>query len=436
MTPRRLAPTIYLAASVLLLAACSGSPPARSPTAATSPSTSGAHPTTTVTPTTVTPTTVTPDQPSQRLAGVAFFNPRQGYGLFQFSNAEQCAELVGATSDGGATFHALTIVTSGDCSVASEGSLAFDDHGDGFLYGPGLFVTHDGGARWVALPQPGTVLSAQALGYFVWMLQADCAGRSAPPSLSSPPGPCPLRLSASDDGGLSWRTLPLPANAVLAGDAFSGLEGQTWLVRLSASEAYVVTDPPNSPSETSDEAPFWVTADGGRSWSPREVACGMGALSVVVSAAPDGTLLAVCDTEPSAGTQLKSAVRSTDGGMTWQEEFVCPVTNASPDQACLSAPLNFGYLGSIDATSADTAFLVGGRSSLMVTHDGGAQWAVVMPPIGGTDDGTQQVIFFNQQNGLVLGVDGNNDEAVTIWHTSDGGAHWSSVVSQVMPQDH
>ncbi len=439
MTPRRLALTLSVAASILLLTACSGPAPARSHTAASSTPTSTARRTTarrTTARRTTTPTTVTPDQPSQRLTDVAFFNPLQGYGVFQFENAEECAELVGATSDGGATFHDLTDVTTGDCAVASGGSLAFDDHGDGFLYGPGLFVTHDGGARWVALPQPGTVLSVQALGYSIWMLQADCPATppATSPSLSSPAPPCPLRLRASSDGGVSWHALPLPASAVLAGGLAFAAAGQSWLVRLSESTGYVVLHPPDFPSQGTDEAPLWFTPDGGRTWSSRQVDCGMDALSAVVSAAPDGTLLAVCDTEPSAGSQLKSAVRSTNGGLTWEKKFVCPIPNNAPDPACLSAPLNFGYLGSIDATSADTAFLVGGRSSLMVTQDGGAHWFVVEPPIGGTDDGTQQVIFFNQEDGLVLGNDGNNDEAVTIWHTNDGGLLWSSVVPQVVPQ--
>jgi photosystem II stability/assembly factor-like uncharacterized protein len=63
-----------------------------------------------------------------------------------------------------------------------------------------------------------------------------------------------------------------------------------------------------------------------------------------------------------------------------------------------------------------------------VTHNGGATWAVVETTIGDTSDGTQNVIFFNPSDGVVLGEDGQNDDVATIWSTSDGGATWQAVV--------
>ncbi len=94
---------------------------------------------------------------------------------------------------------------------------------------------------------------------------------------------------------------------------------------------------------------------------------------------------------------------------------------------------NFGYLGGIDAPSTDTVFLFGGRSSLLVSHDGGAQWQAVQPLIGDTSGGTQQAIFFNGSDGIVLGEGGTTNEEVALWGTSDGGAQWTSVVPQTNP---
>ncbi len=91
-------------------------------------------------------------------------------------------------------------------------------------------------------------------------------------------------------------------------------------------------------------------------------------------------------------------------------------------------PLSFGYLGSIDAVSSRTAFLVGSRSSLLITRDGGIRWRMVRPLIGDSGGGTGQVIFFSCSRGVVLGEDGNDNELPTIWHTSDGGARWSAVL--------
>jgi hypothetical protein len=151
-------------------------------------------------------------------------------------------------------------------------------------------------------------------------------------------------------------------------------------------------------------------------------------LSFVLSAAPDGTLLAVCAGEPGAGMQIKSAMRSSNGGITWTVEFSCLIASSHPSPSCVNDAINAGYLGEIDAVSADTVYLVGDRSSLLVSHDGGAIWERVNPTMGDTSDGTQQVIFFNGSNGLVFGFDGSNDDRPTLWSTADGGAAWTAVV--------
>ena len=86
-------------------------------------------------------------------------------------------------------------------------------------------------------------------------------------------------------------------------------------------------------------------------------------------------------------------------------------------------PLDFGYLGQIAAVSAGTVFLVGDRSSLLVSTDGGASWRAVRPLIGDTSGGTFQVIFVSRRDGFVLG----DNDVPAIWRTLDGGARWSRV---------
>jgi len=93
-----------------------------------------------------------------------------------------------------------------------------------------------------------------------------------------------------------------------------------------------------------------------------------------------------------------------------------------------AGPLDFGYLAQIAAVSPRTVFLVGGRSSLLVTTDGGSHWRTVRPPLGDTSGGTSQVIFVNRRDGFALGDDFRNGEAPTIWRTTDGGRRWSGVV--------
>jgi photosystem II stability/assembly factor-like uncharacterized protein len=349
---------------------------------------------------------------SSRLTAITFVSRADGYGMFTRQAGGRCQILAGQTTDGGARFGALAQVTRcGEILPASF--LAADGHGDVFLYDPRLFVSHDGGRTWAPGHQPGTVLAVATAGRTAWMVRADCPRHGQA---------CPLRVLESANGGRSWTVAPAqPTGATVpevgGQPGQEGALGQTWLVPIGRSSAYLLTSPADHAA-----APLWFTVDGGASWARREVRCGMRALSVTLSAAPDGTLAAVCAGEPGAGFQAKSAARSTDGGRTWAVRPTC-----LPGGCQHVTPLDNGYLGQIDAVSASTVFLVGARSSLLVTTDGGAHWRVVRPLIGDTSGGTFGVIFVSPLDGFVLGDDLRNNERPTIWRTSDGGAHWSRV---------
>ena len=379
--------------------------------------------------TTTAATTTTYAQPAPgtvtQLTAIAFFNPNHGYGYFIQSAPSSCQAKVGPTSDGGAIFPRLTTVVSWPCSnSAPASSLAFDDHGDGFLYGPDLFVTHDGGATWTASQQPGSIISVEALGTSIWMVEVECPNPTGAAE-------CPLILQESTDGGRVWSSSVAPAGATARALFAEGGRGQTWLARTSQSSAYLMSDPANFMSGQPGPVPLWFTSDGGTTWSGRSVSCAIGEWTVSLSAAPDGTLLAVCAGQPSAGMQVKSTERSMDGGVTWTTQSACDITSGSSSTTCVTEPPTSGYLGAIDAVSANTLFLVGGRSSLLVSRDGGVTWQAVQPLIGDTSDGSAQVIFFDSSDGIVLANDGSTDDVATLWSTTDGGVSWKERVPQV-----
>src|SRR5579863_9292328 len=154
-------------AAMLVLAAGAGiasvvmSPAARpaasvAPTSSAPPTTGPATPTTTTSTTSI-PTTALP--PVEGVAQVAFVSPEDGYGIIVNQDSGRCSSSVASTSDGGSTFASPVVVAMWPCTNGYQGtSLTFDDAGDGFVYGPGLFESRDGGKTWTNESPTDTVL--------------------------------------------------------------------------------------------------------------------------------------------------------------------------------------------------------------------------------------------------------------------------------------
>jgi hypothetical protein len=360
-----------------------------------------------------------------RLMSVALASSQRGDGLFVSQVGAHCEALSGATADGGARFRSASVITRWNCNGSAPVSwIAADGAGNAFAYGPSLFIARSAGGPWRKSPQRGTVLSVSAVGKSVWMLLARCRGAA------STPNGCVLHLVESGNGGRTWQPVKSqpPGGATRgneSGPAYEPAAGQTWLLRAGPSAAYVLASPAVNNRGKSDSASFWYTANAGASWSKGHIGCGIDALSVSLARAPGGALVGVCADEPSAGFQVKTTLVSGNGGRTWTLHAGCGFSARCRD------PLYFGYLGEIAAVSARTAFLVGDRSSLLVTTDGGRHWRAVRPPVGDTSGGTFQVTFLSRSSGVVLGEGAATSEAVAVFRTSDGGRTWSQVVPRL-----
>ncbi len=235
---------------------------------------------------------------------------------------------------------------------------------------------------------------------------------------------CPLRVLESADGGRRWRPAPAqPAGAAaLPGEVGPAIaSGQTSLVRTGGLSAYVLS----SAVAGGARATLSFTSDSGATWSRRSLPCGSRALSTVLAAAPDGTLAAVCAGEPGAGFQAKWLAISSDGGRHWSRRGPCGADAAAP--ACTRSPLSQGYLGEALATSAQTVYVIGDRSGLVITRDGGRHWRNLGATVGNVNGEPAAVTFFGPRNGIVLGRETTAQAPVAIWHTTDAGRHWSAV---------
>ncbi|MGH2851250.1 MAG: WD40/YVTN/BNR-like repeat-containing protein, partial [Solirubrobacteraceae bacterium] len=129
-------------------------------------------------------------------------------------------------------------------------------------------------------------------------------------------------------------------------------------------------------------------------------------------------LVAACAGEPGAGRQAKAVSVSLDGARTWSTHYPC-------GQALICrSPIADGYLGSVVAISPRTFFLIGPRSPLLVTRDGGASWTAAS--VGDGEGVPAETEFFDARHGIVLGR-GATTGAIQIWHTADGARSWNAV---------
>ena len=350
-----------------------------------------------------------------RLASFDFSDPTTGLGVFtaQSSNGDTCTDFVGKSNDGGANFASLVRVMSWNCASTNFASLLVSDgRGDEFLFGPRLFVSHNNGKTWSSGRYSGSVANVDAVGESIWMVRDLCTRKEIDSDTS-----CPTGLVESADGGRTWHSMPSPSSGQSGSPVPATL--QSYLVRTNRHTAYLMFAPRGHPNGNSNIAPLWYTTDGGKTWLNRQVPCGIDAQFSTFSLAPDGTLMVVCASEPSAGNQPKTVLESSNGGKRWKVE----ASNTPP-----YPNIDAGYLGAIDLISGTKAFLVGGRSSLFETLNGGRSWKAVEPLIGSTAGGTSEVRFFNESDGLVLGNDDNDNERMTLWSTTDGGVHWNVIL--------
>ena len=352
------------------------------------------------------------------LDAIAFSDREHGVGLFVDGTSARCVASSGSTADGGAHFGTLTVLADWRCAGSPTVSqVATDGRGDVFAFGPGLIVSHDDAATWTPARALGSVLAVQAAGTSVWMATRDCRG------IGAARRSCPVRVLESPDGGRHWkpaRSQPAGA-AVTRGAVGAPAFGQTWLLRTSRSSGYVLS----SAITGTASATLSFTSDGGSTWSHRPLPCRTRSLSTVLAVAPDGTLVAVCAGEPSAGFQAKSLAISRDGGRRWSQPGPC---SAHPGgTACAHSPLSQGYLGEAVATSAQTVYVIGDRSGLLITRDGGSHWRNLAATVGDVNGTPAQVAFFGRSDGTVLGRENTAQAPIAIWHTTDGGRSWSAV---------
>lgn len=196
-------------------------------------------------------------------------------------------------------------------------------------------------------------------------------------------------LLQTSDGGESWQSVQRPTE-----DSIRDIYFQ------DANTGWIVCERDIYKLRTKDEARTYMmkTADGGRSWQQ------------VNLAGADARLVRAVFTEGGCAWAFGEAgvlYSSRDGGLSWSRK---------------PSPTRYLLLGGT-FIDKDHGWLVGARSTILQTFDGGETWRAGV--VDGRDIRFTAVSFVEQRIGWAVGAEGR------IFITLDGGRTWRAQTSPV-----
>lgn len=318
-----------------------------------------------------------------------------------------CARLA-HTTDGGSEWQMLPEPPaqvsgySGCPASVSEatcvGSVAFATSSIGYLYGPSLLLTTDGGQSWQTEPglQVETLTVADGAVYRVAYTQTGC------------PGPCQPTLQEAPFGSDAWQTL---IGVLATPDRSDSAQ------IVSSDSALLVAMYGSQAGPMSAQADLYRSTDAGGSWQEEHDPCsGQGPAGVEedlidLAGAPGGFFAGLCGPHTGTGSFV---VTSTDGGSSWQKAGPLPAVQVLNQLAAASSS---NLAVSTGSTSGAGPF----KAQLFVSTDGGENWSKVASD-------NQQITplgipawlgFETTEVGRWIG------DPHSVWTTNDGGAQWS-----------
>jgi photosystem II stability/assembly factor-like uncharacterized protein len=307
------------------------------------------------------------------LTGMSFTDADHGWVVGRRCDARTCRVLLRHTVDGGRTWYvagapAVSWPSARHAPRDTVEHVTFADARNGWLYGPGLFATHDAGVTWREVGYADRVVAA---GGSVWAYR--CTG-----------SPCVTTIRRAPVGS----------------DAFTGSVGGLRprygsFDALDATHAYLV--------EGGDRgARLLATSDGGKTWQAYAAPCpGRGR---VLAARTVTDLWVVCSLTAGVGHEAHTIARSSDGGAHWR--------TTEGDE--------LGYTDLLRPISATAAWRGDGgiAGGLRYTSDGGAHWRLAFDDDG--SGGIKALVAIDATHAFAMGYSG------LVYRTTDG-THWSTM---------
>jgi photosystem II stability/assembly factor-like uncharacterized protein len=332
------------------------------------------------------------------------------------------------TTDGGARWAVASPPLSGDQQTLAASFLEAStaEALTGTLYNcypaPGLqsadliaWSTNDGGATWT---QAGTFQVPDFPGGTLDFVNPEDGWLSV--NQGAAMGSSGMALYRTVDGGVHWSEVAEtdPASIQPGGSAgsipFGGDKGSATFI-----------DPTTGwiGSSTAGTGPlFWVTQDGGSSWSAQSLPSTSGLLQPTTQVlrvwSGEGALVAVGSFAPS-GQSTTTLCITTDAGRSWSQ-IAMPGTGQTPETADFLDDAD-GWLLTFTTTTAKTPPLA---TTLWVTTDGGANWTQVSARASA--DQITGVQFVTSELGWATTFN-SDTQASGLLQTSDGGSTWTPV---------
>lgn len=383
------------AATCLFLAACSPSPEKPSPHPSASPSATLILPTATPLPSPTPPPPPIPPgsvPPGFTPNSVTFVSLETGWALGGAPcGGGTCLALL-RTTDAGRHWSAVgSPPTSYSASSGPDHGVSevrFADPNNGWVFGPELWSTHDGGAHWSMSTLMG-----------VWTLEA--ADRRVHAVAFGTDGNFTIESSAtSRDAWTPTGSLQLGAGPVPSADLV--LERNTgWVVENDR-----------------------TVVDGARlvsgQWTRWNPPCATTGGSAAIGASTTLSLVAVCEEGiwgPSGypGPPATRAYFSSNGGATWYHGGTLP--GVASDSG--------GVVASPSPGVAVTEVVTATRGELLETFNSGVSWRVVASTSGGMFMAFSYVGFTSPSQGVAIET---GEQPAVMLMTFDGGRNWSPVL--------
>ncbi|GEM_PF-2869387 len=293
-------------------------------------------------------------------SSASFISPQIGF-VFGVANCGPgSCPAIAKTKDGGKSWSLIqapvSLVREGNLRNYADYGMRFVDELNGYVYGPDLYATHDGGVSWQkitleGLPTPSSVFSLETTGTKTYLI-------AGTPNVDPSPNYLYISNSPAGDFVQSKYGFPTGTPTRISANAYGAV-----IVANNSGALALPTDPNGylyyQASETSTWTHLKAKCPGDFPGTP------VAALASPVSGSTTPQLLLGCGGGVAAGSQEKTVLKSTDLTTFTKTKKDPPLSGdleaiASPDGKTIavgaSSGATFIYVSSDGGTSWKTAF--------------------------------------------------------------------------------